>query len=293
VAGRQLGVVSSEQLHDLGFSLKQIARMVAEERLLPIHYNVFAVGHKRLVPRARLLAAQLTFGPTSFLSHRTAAAVWGLRAINTHEIEVTVPGGGGRERDGVVVHRTRTAGDVRMNGDLRVSSIMRTLIELAPREQPAELDRLITVAVQKRLLRPEAADSRAAINDALQRYERWPRAARLRAALAGYTRVEDRKSKLERDFERFLKQHPEIPKPVHNVDIDHWEVDCFWPAYNLAVELDGRPYHVAFKNMEKDRVKDAALHRLGLTPLRYTDYRFEHDRSGILSDLRHFLNVSR
>jgi hypothetical protein len=60
----------------------------------------------------------------------------------------------------------------------------------------------------------------------------------------------------------------------------------------LAVELDGRPYHVAVQDMERDRLNDAALQRLGHVPIRFTDFRFEHDRPGILRDLHHFLGVS-
>jgi very-short-patch-repair endonuclease len=55
------------------------------------------------------------------------------------------------------------------------------------------------------------------------------------------------------------------------------------------VELDGRPYHIAVAAMERDRIKDASLLRQGVTPLRFTDFRVEHDVPGILSDLRHFL----
>jgi hypothetical protein len=45
--------------------------------------------------------------------------------------------------------------------------------------------------------------------------------------------------------------------------------------------------------MERDRVKDADLQKRGLIPLRFTDFRVEHDLPGILTDLRHFLAVSR
>jgi very-short-patch-repair endonuclease len=44
--------------------------------------------------------------------------------------------------------------------------------------------------------------------------------------------------------------------------------------------------------MERDRRKDTALQRLGLTPLRFTDFRVEQDPRGILSDLRYFLTLS-
>ena len=71
-----------------------------------------------------------------------------------------------------------------------------------------------------------------------------------------------------------------------------WEIDRFWPEHDLAVELDGRPYHVAANAMERDRIKDAFLLRQGITPLRFTDFRVEHDLPGILRDLRHFLKIA-
>ena len=221
--------------------------------------------------------------------------MWKLRAINLHEIEVTLPGTGGRHRDGLTVHRTATApeaDEVRSHGDLRVSSVPRMLIELAARETSRELERLVTLAVQKRLLRPDSHDGRATLERALARHERHPGIAKLAAVLAVYRRTDDRKSDLERAFDRFLAGHPEIPQPLRNIEIDRWEIDCFWPEHKLAVELDGRPYHVAANAMEKDRLKDASLLRQGITPLRYTDFRVEHDLLGILKDLRHFLKIA-
>jgi very-short-patch-repair endonuclease len=294
-ADGQLGLVSQEQLYELGFTLRQIRRRVAQGRLHPQHHNVYAVGHRQLVTRAYLLAALLSIGPRSFLSHRTAAAVWGLRPINTHEIELTLPGTGGRRRTGLIVHRTQTQphpDDVRINGHLRVSSVLRLLVELTPRERPAELERLVTVAVQKRLLRPDARDGLATVEAALARYARWPGMSQLAGALAGYRRTESHKSQLEFAFDRVLRGHPEIPDPERNIYIDGWEVDRCWRAQKLVVELDGRPYHVAVRDLEKDRVKDAALQRLGFTPIRFTDFRVEHDLPGILSDLYHFLGIT-
>lgn len=293
VAGRQLGVVSREQLAGLGFTNKQVRGMLAAGRLHLLHRNAFAVGHRHLVDRAHLLAALLSLGPASFLSHRTAAAVWGLRAVNLREIEVTVPGTGGRRRTDLRIHRTAARphpADIRPNGPLRVSSVIRLLVELAPREPVAELERLVTVAVRKRLLRPDAGDGRAAIEAGLARHERWPGTKPLHAVLAGYRRTESHTSQLELAFDQFLAQHPELPEPLRNVDMDGWEIDRFWPEHHVVVELDGRPYHVAARDMERDRIKDAALQRLGLIPLRFTDFRFEHDRPGILTDLRHFLS---
>jgi very-short-patch-repair endonuclease len=293
IAGRQLGVVTREQLYGLGFTYRQVRRRLALGRLHRVHHNVYAVGHARLTSQASLVAAFLSVGPRSFLSHRTAPAVWGLRAVKVRDIELTLPGNGGRGRGVLTVHRTQSEPhphDVRSRGLLRVSSVPRMLVELAPRETPAELARLITLAVQKRLLRLDTRDGRAALEAALARHERWPGMSRLRAVLAAYRR-DDSKSELERTFDGLLAQHPEIPEPNRNIHLDRWEIDRFWPEHNLAVELDGRPYHIAAGAMEKDRIKDAWLLKRGVTPLRFTDFRVEHDIRGILSDLHHFLKL--
>jgi very-short-patch-repair endonuclease len=281
-------------LYELGFTYWQIRRKLGLGRLHLVHHNVYAVGHPRLTSQASLVAAFLSVGPRSFLSHRTAAAAWGLRAVNVHSIELTLPGSGGRPHANVTVHRTQSEphrGEIRWHGDLRVSSVPRMLVELAVREKPAELARLVTMAVQKRLLRLDAQDGRAALEAILARHHRRPGMTTLKAVLAAYRRTDSSKSGLERAFDRLIAQHPDIPEPHRNVEIDHWEIDRFWPAHNLAVELDGRPYHIAAAAMEKDRIKDAYLLRHGITPLRFTDFRVEHDAPGILGDLRHFLAV--
>jgi very-short-patch-repair endonuclease len=218
----------------------------------------------------------------------------GLRAINTREIHLTVPGGSARKHNAIIVHRTRSdphRHDLRSDGPFRVTAVTRTLIDLASCESSAELERLVTLAVQKRLLRLDAADGRLALEEALGRHVRHPGMKKLAAVLAAYRRTEDHKSQLELAFDRFLAQHPEIPEPRRNIHIDVWEIDRFWPEHHLAVELDGRPYHIAVKDMERDRIKDAALQKLGVVPFRVTDFRFEHDRPAVLGDLRDFLKL--
>ena len=165
------------------------------------------------------------------------------------------------------------------------------LVELAPRETSAELARLITVAVQRRLLPLHRADARERLEAALARHERWPGMAALKAVLAAYRRTDSSRSELERAFDRLIAQHREIPEPQRNIHLGPWEIDRFWPAQNLAVELDGRAYHIAVAAMERDRIKDAALLKQGVTPLRFTDFRVEHDPCGVLSDVCHFLDV--
>lgn len=281
MARRQYGVVSLEQLLACGLSLWQVQRLVQRGHLHRLHRGVYAVGHTRLIDHAHLIAALLALGPSAFLSHRTAAAVWGLRVVAVRAIEVTVPSTCGRRRAGLIVHRSSDPHphDLANRNGLRISSVPRLLVELAPREPPRELDRLITEAVRKGIFRADRVD------EALARHSRRPGIAKLKAALAAYRPGPDRKSKLESAFDALLDRHPEIPKPRTNIVIGAWEIDCYWPEHKVAVELDGRPYHVAVADIEKDRYKDAKLLAMGIKPLRITDRRFQADSAGALDDL--------
>jgi hypothetical protein len=285
-------LIHSDQLRALGFTDRQIRRRLLQSRIFEIDHRVYALGHPRITARARLRAALMSLGPTAFLSHRTAAAVDGLRPINLRAIDVTIPGSGGRRRDGLTIHRTRSEphpSELRTTHDgLRVSSTLRMLVEVAATETPAELARLITAGVQRRLLRLDARDGRNEVEALLARHSRRPGTSQLRAALARYRHPGN--SNLEWAFTELLHRHPEIPPPPQrNVHIDIWEIDAYWPDQRVAVELDGRQYHVAVAAMERDRRKDIALQRLTITPLRFTDFRFETDEAGIVEDLLHFL----
>ncbi len=53
----------------------------------------------------------------------------------------------------------------------------------------------------------------------------------------------------------------------------------------MIVELDGRPWHVCERSLEKDKLKDAKLATLGFVTLRVTARRFERDAGGALDDI--------
>jgi hypothetical protein len=58
------------------------------------------------------------------------------------------------------------------------------------------------------------------------------------------------------------------------------------------VELDGRPYHVTIRDIERDRLKDAKLLRRAIRVMRIIDSRFEPDPLGALCDLFAALGLS-
>jgi hypothetical protein len=127
----------------------------------------------------------------------------------------------------------------------------------------------------------------------LARHHGRPGSPTVRRLSTEYLPRADRKSGLERAFDRWLAKHPEIPEPQRNIRLGGWEIDCYWPGRGLAVELDGRPYHVLIEEIERDHRKDAWLQAHGKRILRITDARFRADRPGVHRDLTMLLGLSR
>jgi hypothetical protein len=236
-------------------------------------------------------AALLACGETAFLSGRSAAGLWELQPLNAFEIEVTVVADHTPSHPPLHIHRlseTPHPSEMTTLGGLRVSSVARMLLELAAREDELQLKRLVTDAARREIL--DVAD--------VQRLLACHRTARgknkLRRAMAGYLPDKALKSGFEDDFHAWLAEHPEIPPPPQrDIHIGPWEIDCYWPERQLAVELDGRSYHDALADFERDRRKDAWLQRNGIRILRITRNRFNDDRASVLDDLLALLRQQR
>jgi hypothetical protein len=290
---RQGGAASLTQLAECGYDRNAVGRLVAEGVILRRHQGVYVSALAPLLPRGELFAALLACNDMAFLSHRAAAALHGLRPLNLRAIEVTITSGHTpRRREGLIVHRTSRQplpDEVRVFDGLRIASFSRTLVDLAGRETHKELARLIAETARKKAL--DLARIEASI-------AHRPRAAgieSLKKALERYRPPDpDAKSNLERAFAQWLTTHPEIPAPQRNVWLDgRWELDFFWPEHRLVVETDGEPYHLTPDELERDRIKDAYLQRQNIRVIRVTGFRFDHDRSGILEDLRALTNQTR
>ena len=130
VAEAQGGVIGIDQLRALGLTRSAIRHRVSKGLLVPIHRGVYALGHRVLTRSGHWMAAVLACGPDAVLSHRDAAALWGIRNDNRRRIEVTTP----THRLGppsVTVHQARLPEDERtvLHG-IPVTSLFRTLLDL-------------------------------------------------------------------------------------------------------------------------------------------------------------------
>ena len=262
--------------------------MVASGQLWRVQRGVYADTRSPMTPRGHLFASVLTVAPDSFLSHRTAAALHGLRALTVMRIELTVVAAHTPKRPPLWVHRVGEPprrDELRTRDGLTYSSALRMLVELAPRETPDELRRLITAAARKRLLDPRRLEL------TLARHAGAPGIGDLRVALAAYRPTPADKSGFEREFACWLAREPRIPPPQRNVRLDRWELDFYWPDHRVAAETDGDRYHMLPGDRERDNLKDVWLQRHRISVMRVSEFRFEHDRPGVLEDLLDLLGL--
>jgi very-short-patch-repair endonuclease len=246
LAARQHGVVTTEQLAAAGLSERAVAHRVASRWLTRVFRGVYRVGPVA-APYGREMAAALATGGA--LSHHTAAVVWGFRPPCNDDLHVTTATGS-RSRRGLRVHRSASL-DAAVHLGLPLTTVPRTLHDLAPVLTTGELER----AVEEALIRGLATREELTTRPALRR--------------ATVEEPQITRSEAERRLRRLVKA-ARLPRAVTNVRVAGWEVDAFWPAYKLVVEVDGFAYHGNRAAFERDRRKDAALVAAGYRVVRIT-----------------------
>src|SRR5829696_8286521 len=133
LAARQWGVVARRQLLGAGLSPTIVRDGVRGGRLVRIHRGVYAVGHARLRREGWWLAAVLAVGPQAVLSHRDAAGLHGLRPANHARVDVTTTDRGRTGGPRIATHVTTVldAQDVTTVAGIPVTTVARTLVDLA------------------------------------------------------------------------------------------------------------------------------------------------------------------
>jgi very-short-patch-repair endonuclease len=289
LANRQYGVVGRWQLVELGFGDEAIRSQLRSGRLHQLHRSSYAVGHRIVPRRGKWLAAVLAMGPGAFLSHESAAALWGLVG-DRPEVDVTAPGGRQERpgRKGMTVHRCKLHSDeVTVHERIPVSTVARTLFDLAERGPANRLKDAWDEASRLRLLRvPE-------VTTAYDRGRGRLRARRrIRPFLAARQRlVEDLASRLEDRFAAFVVDH-RLPPPQTNVLVDGDEVDVLWPGARLIVELDSWEFHAHRAAFEKDRSRDADHLLDGYRTLRVTHRRLSEEPVRLAAQIQALLAAS-
>jgi hypothetical protein len=204
------------------------------------------------------MAAALACGDGAVLSHRSAAALWGLLRPHPGPIEVSTSARSGRrKRQGVRLHRCSSLG-----------------VELTSRRFN------IPVTTPARTI----DDLRRVVSPWL-----WRRAVR-QAELAGMklsrmVETDGTRSDLEGDFLRICRRGG-LPAPEVNVKIGRWTVDFLWRAELLVVETDSYRYHRGRIAFQDDHARELDLRRRGFAVRRFDERQIEEEPDLVLVDLR-------
>ena len=290
LAGRQHGVVSAAQLRSLGLSGSAVTARARAGRLHRLHRGVYAVGHSGVSQEGRWLAAVLACAHGAVLSHRSAAALWGLRPPVAAWPEVTVTAGKGGRRRGIRVYRTRVLAeaDVAVSEGLPCTSVARTLVDMAATVGEGALAAALDRAETLRLF------DAVAVAQALDRAGPRRGTAVLRSLLGDRWEPASTRSELEA---RFLALCREARLPMPAVDrhvrlgASLRQVDFQWPERRLMVETDGYRDHGGRRAFESDRRRDQQLIAGGWQVVRFTWRQITREPAYVEGILRRLLGA--
>jgi very-short-patch-repair endonuclease len=261
----QAGVVSRRQLTALGIGAGAVEHRLVKGLLhhVPRHRGVFFVGHAAKGPRTMYWAAHLAIGPESVISHRSAAALHGVRASNSAYVELTVPGPS-RRRAAIRVHRTTWLpdADVTTIDGLPVTTLERTLLDVGAVVDLRGVERAFDQAVV--LGRVDMLELGRVLHEGAAR----PGAAKLRVVLA---RDAAGTTVTENGLEELLLaiiRRAGLPEPICQHPVLTYRADFCWPRGRLVVEADG-PSHDTPSGRAHDAHRDAELARAGWRVLRF------------------------
>jgi very-short-patch-repair endonuclease len=227
--------------------------------------GVYLYGHPTPLPGAIELAAVLACGNGTLVSHRSAAALYGLAIPPQHGAHVTVVRRSCRSRTGLRVHNVERLDDRdrRFPRGIPTTSPARTLVDLASDATSDELERAIAEAHALKLVTEDE------LKAAADRAPKHAGVAALRAELRREAGPQWTQSGGERRMLELIRAAG-LPIPQTQNRVAGWPADFLWADQRLIVEFDGYQFHGHRAAFERDRRRDQAHIAAGYTVIRIT-----------------------
>ena len=157
IAARQDNVITGDQLIAAGLGRGAIAHRVKAARCSG-SWSVYLLGAAPPTPVAQARAAALACGPDAVVSHRSAACLFSLLPETTGDVDITIPGRNQAPRPGIRRHRVKSLPRhhvTNVNG-IRVTSIARTICDLAATESPHATEQAFQEALYREIVTDQA-----------------------------------------------------------------------------------------------------------------------------------------
>ncbi len=281
-------MATTTQLIACGLGEDAVSYRIRTGRYTVVFRGVVSVVSSGFPPLAREQAALLACGETAFLSHYTAAFIWGLRKPHPYDIDVTVVGRWVKSRKGMRVHHIRALDrrELRREQGLWVSSPARALLEIAATLGTSDLRDAVGDGIAERNFKPRD------IEDVLERHPRARGAARLAAVIGDPDATAITRSRAERAFWKLIRESG-LPRPQPNVPLGPYVPDFTWRDHRLIVEIDSYQFHAGPDTFQNDREKDLFYRAAGFDVLRFTRDQVVHGPAMVLVTVAQALSRSR
>lgn len=266
VADSNLGIITTDDAGRYRISDDRLSHLVGSGILVRMHRGVYRLASGSISLEQRALAACLACGEGAACSHRTAGSLWTL-GREPERIDVTLPRGRRSRIPDIAVHRrTLDKRDLTQRGLIPITSVGRTLVDLAGVLVGDALEEALDVALRDRLVTPERV---------LASCGRAPGNTRGLALLTELVR--DRAehgvpgSKLERIAIRLIRR-AHLPQPRRQfrlrVDGRRFDMDLAYPEQRIAIELEGQRPH--WDRWQSDHDRHYLVELAGWRPVYFT-----------------------
>ena len=235
------GLFTADEALACGVGRQSLNRLAERGGIELVGNRVYRVRGSVGTWHQRVLAGVLTTGAQALASHRTAAAMWGLPHAARRSVEVLAPRGVNGLHRWARRHETRhlTGADVDLRDGIPVTTIERTLVDLAAVVPLGPLARLLDDARELELTTWDRVD---------QRLDELPTRGR-RGVTVLRVLLEERIGSPRdgtRTFENVLLRlirRSGLPEPVRQLHVvhgdQHFYLDFAFPEHRVALECDG------------------------------------------------------
>ncbi len=264
------GVFSLADARSAGLSRDQIRERV-EHDWIRCHAGVFRIAGAPETWLGHLVAAAGA-APSGAISHRSAAALYGLPGGRTDITELTCMRWRRARHGRLIVHESRKLGpfDIEHVEGIAVTRAERTLLDLAMlRPSPNFLEAVIQSARRKRLITFEST---------IEYFERHARRGLrgTRAVRAALDRWDPQSRATESEMEtlliQILREHGG-PEPTAQFDVRNdrgivaARVDAAIPEWNIVIEYDSKQEHSDEFQIARDARRRNRIIGAGFAPL--------------------------
>jgi hypothetical protein len=291
LASRQHNLITYDQALEAGLSPDMVRRLVEQRIWIRVARGIYRINGVKATWRGRMMAACLQAGDDALISHRSAAALWGLDGFGPPMVlDLTVPPGRRPRVARARVHR-RTVNRRAVRDSIPVTPIPETILDLCAVSRNRDVPLRALDDVRRRRL-VSTAELQRCFED---------HSGRGQAGTVLYRQILERRLGKTPPGSVFSAQVLDllidagVPEPEAEVwvtiDGRRYRIDLAYPRVKIAIECLGKIGHLNEKAFEEDPVRSNDFALDGWLQLFVTYRRYEERPTGVVAEVETALAV--